>query len=193
MTWELTRRRFTRAINSKYLFDRVVSLSWPRLSFLGALSSLTRCRHLDHNGTALTLLMSCCPASASHFFTTTNLQNTLKIRYSELTVLRIHLQPLLHAIIFLIEMTLVARLVARYNAFYAERPGMCQSCQSSPRAPPFIVHQPKTSALWSHDTGLKATFVLTIPSSHHDGDQRHLGRHRRHRRTVNHCCPPARP
>ncbi|KKY37573.1 putative vacuolar membrane protein [Diaporthe ampelina] len=53
MTWELTRRRFTRAINSKYLFDRV---------------------------------------------------------------------PLLHAIIFLIEMTLVARLVARYNAFYAERP-----------------------------------------------------------------------
>ncbi|KAI3400523.1 hypothetical protein diail_2722 [Diaporthe ilicicola] len=53
MTWDLTRRRFTRAINSKYIFDRV---------------------------------------------------------------------PLLHAIIFLIEMTLVARLVARYNAFYAERP-----------------------------------------------------------------------
>jgi hypothetical protein len=37
MTWELTRRRFTRAINSKYLFDRVVCLTWPRLSFLGAL------------------------------------------------------------------------------------------------------------------------------------------------------------
>lgn len=35
MTWELTRRRFFRAINSKYLFDRVVSSStnfsllWP--------------------------------------------------------------------------------------------------------------------------------------------------------------------
>lgn len=26
MTWELTRRRFFRAINSKYLFDRIVSL-----------------------------------------------------------------------------------------------------------------------------------------------------------------------
>ncbi|KAF3767206.1 hypothetical protein M406DRAFT_355499 [Cryphonectria parasitica EP155] len=53
MTWELTRRRFTRAINSKYIYDRI---------------------------------------------------------------------PLLHAIIFLIEMTIVARLVSRYNAYYSERP-----------------------------------------------------------------------
>lgn len=133
MTWELTRRRFTRAINSKYLFDRVVCLTWPRLSFPSALSFLTRCRHLDHNRLALTLLLSCRSALASHLFITTNLQSAFEIRLSKLTVFR--LQPLLHAIIFLIEMTLVARLVARYNAFYAERPGMCQPCQSSPRAP----------------------------------------------------------
>ncbi|PSS05160.1 hypothetical protein BD289DRAFT_419639 [Coniella lustricola] len=53
MAWELTYRRFTRAINSKYIYDRI---------------------------------------------------------------------PLLHAIIFLIEMGLVARLVSRYNGYYAERP-----------------------------------------------------------------------
>lgn len=145
MTWELTRRRFTRAINSKYLFDRVVCPTWPRLSFPGALSFLTRCRHLDHNRLALTLLLSSRPASASHLFITTNLQIAFKIRLSKLTVFRIHLQPLLHAIIFLIEMTLVARLVARYNAFYAERPGMCQPCQSSPRAP-FINPKPLRSS-----------------------------------------------
>lgn len=40
------------------------------------------------------------------------------------TVLFFHLQPLLHAIIFLIEMSIVARLTARYNAYYGERPGM---------------------------------------------------------------------
>ncbi|KUI53678.1 Protein sym1 [Cytospora mali] len=53
MTWDLTRRRFVRAINSKYVLDRI---------------------------------------------------------------------PLLHAIIFLIEMAILARIVARYNAFYSERP-----------------------------------------------------------------------
>lgn len=66
MTWELTRRRFTRAINSKYLFDRVVCLTWPRPSFLGALAFLTRCRHFDHNRLALTLLPSCRPAVLLH-------------------------------------------------------------------------------------------------------------------------------
>ncbi|KAH8894219.1 hypothetical protein GQ53DRAFT_744952 [Thozetella sp. PMI_491] len=53
MTWELTRRRWIRALNSKWIFDRV---------------------------------------------------------------------PLLHAIIFLIEMAFVARLTSRFNAYYEERP-----------------------------------------------------------------------
>jgi len=53
MSWELTRRRLIRAVNSKYLFDRV---------------------------------------------------------------------PLIHAIIFLIEMTIIARLVSRYNSYYDQRP-----------------------------------------------------------------------
>ncbi|KAI1327112.1 hypothetical protein F5Y16DRAFT_372655 [Xylariaceae sp. FL0255] len=53
MTWELTRRRMVRAINSKFIFDRI---------------------------------------------------------------------PVLHAIIFFIEMAIVARLVSRFNAYYDERP-----------------------------------------------------------------------
>ncbi|KAI1651553.1 Mpv17/PMP22 family protein [Daldinia loculata] len=53
MSWELTRRRFSRAVNSKFIFDRI---------------------------------------------------------------------PLLHAVIFFIEMVIVARLVSRFNAYYDERP-----------------------------------------------------------------------
>jgi len=53
MTWELTRRRFVRSINSKFIYDRV---------------------------------------------------------------------PLLHTVIFLIEMAIVARLSTRFNAYYDERP-----------------------------------------------------------------------
>ncbi|KAI0006338.1 vacuolar membrane protein [Xylariaceae sp. FL0662B] len=53
MTWELTRRRFARAVNSKFIFDRI---------------------------------------------------------------------PLLHTVIFFIEMVIIARLVSRFNAYYDERP-----------------------------------------------------------------------
>ncbi|KAI1436146.1 hypothetical protein GGR50DRAFT_259441 [Xylaria sp. CBS 124048] len=53
MTWELTRRRFIRAVNSKYILDRV---------------------------------------------------------------------PVLHAVIFFIEMGLIARLASRYNSYFDERP-----------------------------------------------------------------------
>ncbi|KAI2472744.1 vacuolar membrane protein [Annulohypoxylon bovei var. microspora] len=53
MAWELTRRRIIRAVNSKFIFDRI---------------------------------------------------------------------PLLHAVIFFIEMAIVARLVSRFNAYYDERP-----------------------------------------------------------------------
>ncbi|KAI2621834.1 hypothetical protein GGR54DRAFT_83732 [Hypoxylon sp. NC1633] len=53
MSWELTRRRFVRAINSKFIFDRI---------------------------------------------------------------------PVLHAVIFFIEMAIIARLVLRFNAYYDERP-----------------------------------------------------------------------
>lgn len=45
-------------------------------------------------------------------------------------VLSSYQQPLLHAIVFLIEMTLVARLVSRYNAYYGQRPGMFDLCPS---------------------------------------------------------------
>lgn len=34
-----------------------------------------------------------------------------------------YFQPLLHAIIFLIEMVIAARLAAKFNSYYAERPG----------------------------------------------------------------------
>jgi hypothetical protein len=40
-----------------------------------------------------------------------------------LTSLSIAAQPLLHAVIFFIEMAIVARLTSRYNAYYNERPG----------------------------------------------------------------------
>lgn len=53
MTWELSRRRFFRTVNSRYLFDRV---------------------------------------------------------------------PLVNALIFLVQMAIVARLISRYNAYYDERP-----------------------------------------------------------------------
>ncbi|KAH7039693.1 vacuolar membrane protein [Microdochium trichocladiopsis] len=53
MSWELTRRRLTRAVNSKFIYDRV---------------------------------------------------------------------PLLHAIIFLTEMAIIARLVSRFNSYYDQRP-----------------------------------------------------------------------
>ncbi|KAI0018405.1 Mpv17 [Xylariomycetidae sp. FL0641] len=53
MSWELTRRRFARTVNSKFIFDRI---------------------------------------------------------------------PLLHTIIFLIEMAIIARLVSRFNAYYDQRP-----------------------------------------------------------------------
>ena len=33
------------------------------------------------------------------------------------------LQPLLHTIIFLVEMAVAARLAAKFNAYYAEKPG----------------------------------------------------------------------
>ncbi|KAK3487480.1 uncharacterized protein B0T23DRAFT_406790 [Neurospora hispaniola] len=54
MSWDLTRRRWMRRLNSKYIFDRF---------------------------------------------------------------------PLLHAIVFIIEMTIIARLTSRFNQFYNERPG----------------------------------------------------------------------
>jgi hypothetical protein len=36
----------------------------------------------------------------------------------------IDIQPLLHTIIFLIEMAVAARLAAKFNTYYAEKPGM---------------------------------------------------------------------
>lgn len=33
-------------------------------------------------------------------------------------------QPLLHALIFIIEMVVVSRLIAKFNSYYAEKPGM---------------------------------------------------------------------
>lgn len=53
MTWELTRRRFIRAINSKYIYDRIVCpLPSPLLLTLQKTlllctinTALTRCRH----------------------------------------------------------------------------------------------------------------------------------------------------
>lgn len=40
------------------------------------------------------------------------------------------LQPLLHTIIFLIEMAVAARLAAKFNTYYAEKPGMPLSATS---------------------------------------------------------------
>lgn len=34
------------------------------------------------------------------------------------------LQPLLHTIIFLVEMAITSRLIAKYNSYYADRPSM---------------------------------------------------------------------
>lgn len=34
-----------------------------------------------------------------------------------------HLQPLLHAIIFIIELAVAMRLAAKFNSYYAEKPG----------------------------------------------------------------------
>jgi len=38
------------------------------------------------------------------------------------------LQPLLHTIIFLIEMAAAARIAAKFNTYYAEKPGMPLFC-----------------------------------------------------------------
>lgn len=35
-------------------------------------------------------------------------------------------KPLLHAVIFLIELVIMSRLIAKFNAYYAERPGKQQ-------------------------------------------------------------------
>jgi hypothetical protein len=42
----------------------------------------------------------------------------------------IAVQPLLHTIIFLIEMAVAARLAAKFNTYYAEKPGMSLSATS---------------------------------------------------------------
>ena len=35
-----------------------------------------------------------------------------------------HFQPLLHAIIFFIEMAITSRLIAKFNSYYADKPGL---------------------------------------------------------------------
>lgn len=49
-------------------------------------------------------------------------QNT-RSQYTDYVLPYSNLQPLLHAIIFLIEMVIAARLAAKFNSYYAERPG----------------------------------------------------------------------
>jgi hypothetical protein len=34
------------------------------------------------------------------------------------------LQPLLHALVFLVEMAIISRMVAKFNSYYAEKPGI---------------------------------------------------------------------
>lgn len=46
-------------------------------------------------------------------------QNTTDLEY--------RYKPLLHAIIFIIEMVIVSRLIAKFNSYYADKPGMAVS------------------------------------------------------------------
>lgn len=85
--FEIERRKFTRAINSKFIYGTVVSNSIAfsvlqrRLSF--GVNFHNETRHADN------------------VFLT---------------------QPLLHFVIFLIEMAVISRLAAKFNGYYADRP-----------------------------------------------------------------------
>lgn len=63
MTWELTRRRFTRAINSKYLFDRIVRS--PLRSSCSTAGDCGPCAHFSNLDSTLRHCSSLCPAMLS--------------------------------------------------------------------------------------------------------------------------------
>jgi hypothetical protein len=121
MTWELNRRRFVRTINGKFIYGRIVSirllvlLRWSTGRKSGRSVSprsqfLAPAGHRQRNQTRL------------YFATNTDAS-----------------QPLLHTIIFFIEMALVARLTARFNSYYDERPRTLLPLD--PLRPPFEIAQ----------------------------------------------------
>ena len=96
MVLEVPRRRFVRSVNSKYIYGRVVSEFLPI--------------HKKKEFEARFAILSRCLVALS------GLNRLADSLHSSR-------QPLVHTIIFLIELAMVGRLIAKFNSYYAERPG----------------------------------------------------------------------
>lgn len=92
------RRRFLDGLDRRYIYGRVVCINYVSP------------HHGDLERLGIHQLFYFLP------------QNTGS-QYTDYVLLSSNLQPLLHAIIFLIEMVIAARLAAKFNSYYAERPG----------------------------------------------------------------------